>query len=556
MKKLILFIVLLLVVVLLGKNLWPGKQMFDFHDQTQAPRLSEFVLNLKNNIIPPRMAPNFSFKLGYPVFNFYAPTAYWISAAINIFGFDIADSIKLSFLLALLVAFVAMYKYLRAFFNFLPALLGAVLYIASPYLAVDIFVRGNLGEVWFFALLPWSLHLLHKNSSNNSVLLFVITSFIFSATLTVHNVFSLLFLPLAVVYSLLLKKSKRNLGAIFTACLLAAYFLIPAVLELKYTRASQIARTTAFQDHFLCWWQIWKTKIWGYGGSVPGCEFDGMSFKLGKIQLLLSLFGAIVLLKKLIFHKHSYKKHKPHLFILFLTLASLFLSTYSSVFVWQKLTFLSLFQFPWRFLLLALFGTAFFAAYFCAAINSALLKPVILTILFAALLVNAKYFKGATINKQNFLNNYLSEFYITQHAVYKIPEYLPKQVNYKYWLSLDKKISFAPAFSLDGQKIEIIKNDYFEKVLQTRSQNTVINLHYFPYWGIYLNDKPYRPSYFDKLGRVLIKTNDQTAKKITVKYTETPLEKTANIITVITALLLFAFLTKKKLWKKVVKIIS
>lgn len=553
MKKFVFFTVLSLVVFLLGSNLWPGKYIFDFHDQTQPARIFEFVLNIKNNIIPPRMAPNFSFKLGYPVFNFYAPSAYWITAAINLFGFDIADSIKLSFLLALITAFIAMYKYLRIFFNFWPSLLGASLYVSSPYIAVDIFVRGNLGEVWFFALLPLSLYLLHKNASKKSPVIFAITAFILMLILTVHNIFSLLFLAIAVTYSLLLKKNKRNLLVIVTALFAASYFLIPAVLELKYTRAVEIARNTDFQNHFLCWWQIWKTTIWGYGGSVPGCELDGMSFKLGKIQLVLFAFGALILITKIFTNKHFYKNHKLHLYILIFTIASLFLSTYSSFWIWQKISFFSLFQFPWRFLLVALFGIAFFSAYLFTVTNYTILKLTIPLLVITTLIINNKYFQPPKKDKKLFLKNYLNQSYLNKEVVYKIPEYLPKQVDYKYWLNIDKNFDPQPAFSLDRKKIHISKNDYFEKKFKTMSQNFVINIHYFPYWRIYINNKRYSPSRFDKLARPIIKLQNRSLNKITLKYEETPLEKAANVLTVLTLLLLFLLLTNRKLWIKLSK---
>ena len=34
------------------------------------------------------MAPEFSFGLGYPVFNFYAPASYWFTSIFSLAGFD------------------------------------------------------------------------------------------------------------------------------------------------------------------------------------------------------------------------------------------------------------------------------------------------------------------------------------------------------------------------------------------------------------------------------------------------------------------------------------
>ena len=49
MKKIIIFITLLVLTFTIGKNLLPfGDRMFDFHDESQAARIQQFVLNLKS----------------------------------------------------------------------------------------------------------------------------------------------------------------------------------------------------------------------------------------------------------------------------------------------------------------------------------------------------------------------------------------------------------------------------------------------------------------------------------------------------------------------------
>ena len=90
MKKIVFVIVLLLIIFFLGRNLNPfSSTMFTFHDSTQPARVQQFVLNLKTLKIPPRIAPDFSFKLGFPVFNFYAHFSYWLTVLINLTGFGI-----------------------------------------------------------------------------------------------------------------------------------------------------------------------------------------------------------------------------------------------------------------------------------------------------------------------------------------------------------------------------------------------------------------------------------------------------------------------------------
>ena len=171
MKKIIIFLTLLILIFTIGKNLLPFEdRMFDFHDESQPARIQQFVLNIKSLQIPPRIAPNMSFNLGYPVFNHYAPFSYWVTSFINILGFDIFDSLKLSFLLAIILSFLFCFLFLQEFFDFKPSLLAAILYATSPWIAVEIFIRGNLGEVWFMALLPIIFWSLYKNSQSKNQL--------------------------------------------------------------------------------------------------------------------------------------------------------------------------------------------------------------------------------------------------------------------------------------------------------------------------------------------------------------------------------------------------
>ena len=308
MKKIVFVIVLLLIIFFLGRNLSPfSSTMFTFHDSTQPARIQQFVLELKQLHIPPRIAPDFNFKLGFPVFNFYAPFSYWLTGLINLTGFDIVSSLKLSFLFALLVGFFGGYLFFRNFFDFYPALLGGVLYITSLYFPLDIFVRGNLAEVWFLALMPLAFHLVYKNSQKSHRKTFFLSTLVLSFILTSHNIYSLIFMPIILVFILLQKNKKVNLISLFFSLFLSAYFWLPAIAEMNFTWAKEVATLTNFRDHFLCVNQLWDFP-WGYGGSTKGCLNDGISFKIGRLQIIFSVLGILLFLYKILIKKIKYNK--------------------------------------------------------------------------------------------------------------------------------------------------------------------------------------------------------------------------------------------------------
>ncbi|PJC31866.1 hypothetical protein CO049_03740, partial [Candidatus Roizmanbacteria bacterium CG_4_9_14_0_2_um_filter_36_12] len=169
MRRFLLILTFIFIIFFLGRSLNPfNNKMFTFHDETQAARINQFVLNLNNLKIPPRIAPDFSFKLGFPVFNYYAPFPYWLTSSFHLVGISIINSLKISFLLAIILSFISMYLFTSQFFGFFPSLLSGALYVSSPWLAVEIFIRGNLAETWFIALLPlafWAVYINQKNKS-------------------------------------------------------------------------------------------------------------------------------------------------------------------------------------------------------------------------------------------------------------------------------------------------------------------------------------------------------------------------------------------------------
>jgi len=102
-KKIFFFcLALIAIFFFLGKELSPlDSRFFLVHDNTQGARIQEFALNLQKGIIPPRLAPDFSFQHGFPVFNFYAPVSYWIGAFFKLIGLSTVISLKLVFYLGL-----------------------------------------------------------------------------------------------------------------------------------------------------------------------------------------------------------------------------------------------------------------------------------------------------------------------------------------------------------------------------------------------------------------------------------------------------------------------
>lgn len=565
MKRLFLVLSFIFVIFFLGRSaLNPlNGQMFNFHDDTQAARIQQFVLNLKSLKIPPRIAPDFSNSLGFPVFNFYAPAPYWITSSFHLVGLDVITALKISFLLALALSFFFMYRFLRLYYDFYPSLLGGLLYASSPWMAIEIFIRGNLAEIWFLALLPLVFLMVATNSRSKSPWTFVGTVIALSLGLTSHNVLSIVLLLLVAVFIPLNKKPLKNYLGLALAFGLSAYFFIPAVLEIGMTHATAIAKNHNYVGHLLCPWQLWTTPFWGYGGSGPDCINDGMSFMLGKPQIILGAIGLFFLIKRLVTHRKDESK-KIFWFMIMLTVGFIFLSTTLSTPISKILEpALSFFQFPWRFSSFSIFGMAFLAA--SIRMPKAIKGFDVLLVIVALFVVfyNGKFFTKHLMTNDRFNKDYLSEIFITKMVVYKVAEYLPKTVDYKTWLTYEpvkgKPWKKDPTLEdkkfvhlLEGGRVQILKDGPFEKQAETSSGTALINVHYMPYWKITLNQKPFIPKSFDSLGRPLIDLSSPSL--ITVKFEETSVEKLGNFASLFTIALLFAVIWNRNLWKKIEKI--
>ncbi|MBP7966801.1 hypothetical protein KAZ66_00875 [Candidatus Woesebacteria bacterium] len=589
MNRLFFIISVCVLLFITSRQLLPtDRRMFLAHDETQAARIQQFNLNIQQGKIPPRIAPDFSFGLGYPVFNYYAPFPYWVTQLFQLSGFGLINAMKLTYLLALFIGFSGMYVFLRRFFFFYPSILGAFIYTTSPYIAVDIFVRGNIGETWIFALLPWALYLLITNSKKR----LIITAFVLSFLFTAHNILSLISLGIIIVFISLLQKKILNIISIASGLLLSSYFLIPAVFEISFVQARSIATKTQYTDHFLCISQIW-TSVWGYAGSAPGCTTDGMSFMLGKIPILLSISGMLLFLYTSYIHKpnkilqfiqksidnivnfinqiypvirtniplSSSEIQRISLFMLALTLVSIFMTTYQSLWIWKLFEpILSLFQFPWRFLMFSLFGISFFSAFLLSNVSKYAQTAGALGLMIIIALLHAKYFQGNMISQEEFTNKYLSQKYIKQDVAYKVPEYIPTHVNYDAWKKAEKqpsdiRTSDIAVKSKDNTQLEV-QNTPFSKIFMAKaSKPLVANIHYAPYWKITVDGVSFIPTKFDSFGRPLIDVKANDFSTIQINYEQTDTEIFANLMTIISSGILIAFTAKQfaSSWSTIIK---
>jgi hypothetical protein len=539
---------LVCVIYVISPSLNPfDSRMFTFHDITQAGRVTSFVNNLQNLQIPPRLAPEYSFRLSFPAFNYYAPSAYWITSALAITGLPVIVAVKVSFLLSLLIAFVGMHYLLSQLFkDYMAAAVGAVTYLTATYFASEVVVRGNLAECWWLALLPLSLGLLIQNSRRKNIAFSVPVIIALALLFTSHNMLSLFSILIAGVFICFLPNRKKNFLTFFGALLLDSYFFIPAFLESHWVHAGSVAKEYRYTEHFLCSWQLWSARGWQFGGSLPGCEADTMSFKLGKLQLILAGLGITAALYQLLFRKNTSRLILTTLYFTVIFLGSLFLTLEYSKFIWEIFEpIMSLFQFPWRFVALAMVCMGILSGYFFYTIKCTGKEVLTMLIIVVLSLSARKYFIKPLLDLDQYQISYNSSAYLEKSLAYKMKEYLPQTVDYIYWSTLNKSLDEEVPLGFDyKQPIEFpgkytaTVSDFRKEVIVSEPGKGYVNIHYTPLWNIAINSQPFTPIDFDKLGRPVVELN--TGDTVEIIYRQTLIEKIANAISGIAILILFS----------------
>ena len=402
---------------------------FPMHDDTQVARVFEMAKVLKAGIFPVRVVPDLGYGYGYPIFNFYAPFAYYIGAGFTFLGLDALVATKIMMALGVILAGVFMYFLVRNFFGEFGGFISGLFYVYAPYHAIDIYARGDVAELWAYAFIPLAFLGIYKKN----ILLGAVG---FAGLILSHNLTAMMTAPLLLFLILLeiyfTPGNRKNsvlslLSIVFLGLAISASYWIPALAEMKNTNVlSQIGGGANFRDNFVCLKQLWDSP-WGFGGSVAGCT-DGLSFKIGKLHILVAVVAFISM-----FCVKKMRRSKEGLVILFSFLGflfSAFLTLEASKWIWEIVPTMAFFQYPWRFLIL----TSFFSSILAGSLIFLFKKFRIffyligMLLTFLLLVYNLKFFTPQTILPKS-VTDYTNEFTLKWTTSKISDEYLP--LNFK-----------------------------------------------------------------------------------------------------------------------------
>jgi len=546
MLKRLLFPVLLLLLSAIAILPLFSQGFFPIHDDTQIARVFEMNKSLHDGLFPVRFVADLGYGYGYPIFSFYAPLAYYVGALFMSLGLTAMTATKTMIGLGVLLAGMTMYFLARQFMGEKSAVVAGLLYVYAPYHAVNFFVRGAVGELWAYAFIPLAFLGIWKLAQKPSWRHVGLCAIGFAGVIVSHNLTALIVTPFLLAGAgMLMLTSRQHSGkrqAVFLvlgiglALLVSSWYWLPAIGEMQYTNVvSQAGGGSAYADHFVCINQLWSSP-WGFGGSTSGC-LDGLSFQIGKLHILLGLIGLVVGLGLQKLRKQRFVV----LFTAFCLLFSVLMTLEMSKPVWDGLPFMKYVQFPWRYLSLVVFFLSLLGGLALSGWENIFkgnraslvrLGGVVAVIVFLLLL-----------SSKNFHPKFLYDTYrdetdpkIIVWTISRISdEYLPKAFK-----KPDTEV--AAATQRIGRETtvnaQVISDKTGEKVIQLESERggkLALNLAYFPAWQFLLDSQPLTASVSDGMYYFILPKGSHTLQ---ARFMQTPLEKAANTVSVISVVVL------------------
>lgn len=456
------------------------------HDgESHVIRFYEFDKTLRDGNIYPRWAADLNNGYGVPLFNYVYPLPNYIASFFHFFGFSFIDAFKLNLFLATIVGALFFYLWSKEYWGNLGGIISSVFYTFSPYRFVDIYVRGSVGEVWALAFFPAFLWSFDQAVKMGKRIYIPLAAVFLSLIIFSHNILAIMFFCFVIFYALyyLLQQKNKKFAAIpvftivFIGLGMSAIFWLPALLEQKYSTGLQIFD---IRQNFP---EVYELLIpsWGSGFSGENLQ-NQMSYQIGVANLIvtfISFIGWIVLLKRK-------DKKTANLLLFFLVSFAVicFLMLKQSLSIWEKVSIMQYFQFPWRFLSLIILITSFLAGSIYKLWTN---KILFFIMIGSTVLLTIGYTKPAYYHLRN------DAHYLTRS---NFIDGTNSPGNYFNTLWFDKALKKKTATMqlADAADGRIIQNKstsqyYSFNVESKRDTNAFLHIAYFPGWEVLLDRK-------------------------------------------------------------------
>ena len=334
--------------------------------------LESLTVALRTGVIYPRWFPDIMLGLGQPVIKYYPPGFYYPPALLHLAGLDLVSGIRVTLSLGFALSAWWMYRLSRLFVSLWPAIVSVVCFQFFPYRIYDFFIRGAFPEFSAFFWLPavalYTLQAATADKEPSRTTSFpkslTMAGLAWAGLILTHNLSALMAVLVLGALLTLLFVFQRTIGVSFSqvlvrsgasvalGMLLTAWYILPALLELRWVMNGHGLFSGVSLGHFLEWGELVDLRVF-YRYMVP-------SFRPRlPIYVIPTVFGALLAVSTM-------RWRKLRLFTLLtlvLTLGFIWLMTDTSSWFWFSVeALINQVQFPWRWQTFAALGVALLLA--------------------------------------------------------------------------------------------------------------------------------------------------------------------------------------------------
>ena len=542
-----------IAIVLLGANTAFFKDVVYESDDyfLHATRTANYYLAIKQGQFPVRWGPNLNQSYGYPAFNYMYHTPYFAGAVLHSFGLSVQQSLNTVVLLTLILGGISAYVFIRSYLQSESwSILLSVFFISNPYTLLNVYWRGAIGELLFYAVVPLFLLAVKKK---HIVGIAVTTAFLILS----HLPSMILLAGLSFIYVFVEFKNNytnKTIVSIFggglLGILLSSWYWIPAIFEQWMIRYELGASLNQYVTQFI---------------SLPGLFDIRKHFSSSALFTNVLSLGSVNILALLLIPYLS-KKSKTVIFWFILIASSLFLLTPLSAGIWDLAKLLQYVQYPWRFLWVINIASIMIFITLAAQKEISLLtkKMFFVLILFGVIFSAQKFIiTKKSITRSNFdwyhpATSTGSSFNEHDPIWSNIPYYLPEELSYvlaTQSAAITDKNKTNLVQKLSDLNPQIIRFDGRVITYTVTPHQEVIVLYkrlFYPGWEAYLDKKKVDfvtdiPEY---TGILAVKLPAETESHVSVVFTGyTQTRKFSEILSSITLFGIILYYLLKKLWQ-------
>ncbi len=464
-----------------------GKSYIPTHDgEYHIIRIVEFARMLGAGYLFPRWGPNLNSGYGIPIFEYNYPFPNYVGSLLRALTHDAVYAFQMSMGVGYILVAIGMFYWLSVLFSPFAAFIGATVGAFVPYLFVDMYVRGSIGEIWATAFLFWALFCIERKR-------YAWFALVYALLILSHNILGMLYTPFLLGYAIL--RDKKVLLWMLVGIGLSAYFWLPALVESRYVVG---LNTVNFREHFVQFYEL-LIPSWGTEFSGVGSFTNKISFQIGMAPLI-AIVGAFWIGRS----EGDKKKKQLFSYLLLVTALCIFLMLSFSVSLWEIFRPLQFMQYPWRLLSFIVPVAAYSTAFWAARIKKIWVG---ICIGIAAVLLASSYARPVLYQPRN------EAYYLARPNFTDGTSSMGNSFS-TIWTGWKDTRPSAAVTIQNGKLIASSRSNYLDKEFRVRMEKDEqirINTTYFPGWRVTV-DSHVMPILYHQSGliEVLVPHGDHT----------------------------------------------